>query len=1388
MLKYFIFNVPILVLLLLTTLAAHISAQKPAVTCQAVVTVSNAWVANESNSSYNSINLNIVNSSPQILSVPWTLTLKSPSYGNIKQTFNLEVVSNANGTIVSQAVSYWQTLAPNGGGIAVGLIVEVLSGTGAPDVVAVNNQPCTVQLAALPPPPPPTKSRAESASSLTTLNGEIIGVDGQPLQLWGINWFGFETGTTFLDGLWAGSDSLTMDFATVVYRLQLLGFNAVRLPFSFSDLYDKVPESQVRNCAQVSSDVVVADTTPPGTTPSRSLPQWTTPPASVPGACNAYLPEDSTLNRFMWTVDYFTSQGFYIILDNQFNLDQTATQDTQKWLNRWLDLMTQLSTKYPDATSRVICDVLNEPDFGNLLWEAQPDAGLPGMKDLYLNVMDLIYPVASNVLFLVEGAGQGALGKNWGDGTATDPTIISARGLSDPNPFFTALLQKPYLSQVIIGPHVYPPSISMAQDETQGTALWARFSASWGYLNKQGYCTGSNVLGSPSGDCHLFPVILGETGTGFTARSFTDSNDAQPMQDLIPYFWNNGAAADGLHNKLSGVFCAKLSITIGPVLSNASAQRRIPLSILPIPRRIPFSIVSIPCRITLSIISITRCIPLSFISIPCCVTISIVSVPCRIAFSLRGLISMSLPTTVKSVAPPQVMFPPPPPDASPPPPPPPDSSPPPDAYPPPSSPPPPQAFPPPPPPPPTPVLPPSAAAPAASVLAPPPPPPVTFASNSNGGGSSSGGAFSSSIGDVFTYKPSTGGSIESAGGVRPTTTPLTTNNGIIVGSDGLPVLLRGITWPGFDTGTMLTNIQGSSSVSADFSTQVQRMKALGFNAVKLPFSFTTLLGGADTPKVPFNCSTATVAQLQASVMPNGTMLPASAKVQDLLSQPSNGVGQCNTDFAATGTPLERYQYIVGFLASNGFYVVLENSFAVDPTALSNPQTWVQSWTTVVTAITTNSVAAPRIIISPLGNPDARGLKWQAINGTPGLANIYMAAMDALNPINPQTLFFLQGTGQTALTRSPGDGFATDMNLIQKYNLSDPNAFFKTLLIRPYVNQVVITPAYTAPSVYNGSLDSSTGAALWQRLTSSFGYLNKEVLISFQTAIIVVSVKMKGYCTSSKSCRTFAVVLASFGSGLMSAVDEAALDDLAAYMQPLCGLPACLAADGAHGPISSWMWNGWTPGFDGSITSTDGLKVLKAPLDYLIGLGLNPWYLPPSAQKVKPKQATGLPPTITANKNFCSAQVTVTTSGIDNTTGEPWLYLGSVMVTASNIGPVAVPTPWSLTITNVYYAGVSQAFGLSEPQYVLGGTLTGTAGDYWDVLWPKATNTVSVGFIVLSRSPDALQPDKVLLNGNPCVVNAPAAAPISGLQDLGTSRLSGVQAASPGSAGAPAANH
>lgn len=53
-------------------------------------------------------------------------------------------------------------------------------------------------------------------------------------MLQGINWFGFETSSTMVAGLWAGSTSLTQDFKTIVWRIKLLGFNAVRLPFSFN--------------------------------------------------------------------------------------------------------------------------------------------------------------------------------------------------------------------------------------------------------------------------------------------------------------------------------------------------------------------------------------------------------------------------------------------------------------------------------------------------------------------------------------------------------------------------------------------------------------------------------------------------------------------------------------------------------------------------------------------------------------------------------------------------------------------------------------------------------------------------------------------------------------------------------------------------------------------------------------------------------------------------------------------------------------------------------------------------------------------------------------------------------------------------------------------------
>ena len=80
---------------------------------------------------------------------------------------------------------------------------------------------------------------------------------------------------------------------------------------------------------------------------------------------------------------------------------------------------------------------------------------------------------------------QGSIAKNWGDGLTTDKQIISDTGISDPNSFFTALVGKPYISQVVIAPHIYGPSVSNDKSgASTGAALWARLSTSFGYLNK----------------------------------------------------------------------------------------------------------------------------------------------------------------------------------------------------------------------------------------------------------------------------------------------------------------------------------------------------------------------------------------------------------------------------------------------------------------------------------------------------------------------------------------------------------------------------------------------------------------------------------------------------------------------------------------------------------------------------------------------------------------------------------------------------------------------------------------------------------------------------------------------------------------------------------------
>ena len=67
-------------------------------------------------------------------------------------------------------------------------------------------------------------------------------------------------------------------------------------------------------------------------------------------------------------------------------------------------------------------------------------------------------------------------------------------------------------------------------------------------------------------------------------------------------------------------------------------------------------------------------------------------------------------------------------------------------------------------------------------------------------------------------------------------------------------------------------------------------------------------------------------------------------------------------------------------------------------------------------------------------------------------------MDALYPINPALLFFIQGPSQLNQTGVPGSSYITNLpNAVDSTGsfTADPNAFFKQVLIKDYVDRVAV---------------------------------------------------------------------------------------------------------------------------------------------------------------------------------------------------------------------------------------------------------------------------------------------------------------------------------------------
>lgn len=331
------------------------------------------------------------------------------------------------------------------------------------------------------PPVPPVPPTPPATGSYTTLNGNIVDSAGKVIAFKGVNWFGFNNGNHVVNGLWSS------DFDTMLGQIKSLGFNAVRLPFSFDFVLDPSikPNGISTYC---------------GSTP-----------------CNADVPQDSALHTFQWVVKKFTDNGIYVLVDDHYE-DDTYVNNQTDWIKGWQQVATMFK-----SNPMVGYDLYNEPDSHGINWEDGIALGVS-----FINAMDAIYAIDPNKLIFIEGTAQNALGSNWGDGFATDNATIS-QGISNPKNFFTSLLATPYLNQIVISPHMYGPdgTNNGGPDHSNpdiAFPVWARLH---GYLlnnyssvnntSKSGFCINSN--------CHVFPIAIGEFGGKF------DINDPYYKQD-----------------------------------------------------------------------------------------------------------------------------------------------------------------------------------------------------------------------------------------------------------------------------------------------------------------------------------------------------------------------------------------------------------------------------------------------------------------------------------------------------------------------------------------------------------------------------------------------------------------------------------------------------------------------------------------------------------------------------------------------------------------------------------------------------------------------------------------------------------------------------------------
>ncbi len=256
-----------------------------------------------------------------------------------------------------------------------------------------------------------TSAPVTTTQNLTgyTVSGGKIFKQGAQIKLKGVNWFGFETDTHVVHGLWARG------YKEMITQMKNLGFNAVRVPV----------------CPATINGVGVT---------------------SIDYSKNQDLVGLNSLQVLDKVLQELNTQGMYILLDHHrpdclaiSELWYTPSYSETQWIN---DLKTVV-TRFANLLNFVGLDLKNEPH-GAATW-GSGNAGTDWNKAAE-RAGQAVLSVNPNILVFVEGIGESGncssnLGHFWGENLEPQKcTPISTNAIPG--------------GKLVLSPHIYGPDVA----------------------------------------------------------------------------------------------------------------------------------------------------------------------------------------------------------------------------------------------------------------------------------------------------------------------------------------------------------------------------------------------------------------------------------------------------------------------------------------------------------------------------------------------------------------------------------------------------------------------------------------------------------------------------------------------------------------------------------------------------------------------------------------------------------------------------------------------------------------------------------------------------------------------------------------------------------------